>query len=144
MAMVEFTWTMNIPNEFMVDHTFTDGKTVQKVYDGPDKLFLIIGKNELDSNEWEIAPENTLFCSAKRISPKLGIIIEIKKYVRDTPKKKKKSISITGLFLCNATFQLFALASWISSISINFLTNGKDPITINESAAKPGLLSKTR
>ena len=42
MAMVEFTWTMNIPNEFMVDHTFTDGKTVEKVYDGPDKLYLII------------------------------------------------------------------------------------------------------
>ena len=42
MAMVEFTWTMNLPNEFMVDHTFTNGKTRQCVYDGPDKIYLII------------------------------------------------------------------------------------------------------
>lgn len=50
MAMVEFTWTMNLPNEFMVDHTFTDGNTCQKVYDGPDKLYMIIN-NETGMQE---------------------------------------------------------------------------------------------
>lgn len=40
--MVEFEWTLNLPNEYMVDHSFTDGNTRTCVYDGPDKLYLII------------------------------------------------------------------------------------------------------
>ena len=73
MAMVEFTWTMPIPNEFMVDHTFTDGKTVQKVYDGPDKLFLIIN-NEYKKiyiffnylSQGIIMHNNTLFSNTRQ------------------------------------------------------------------------------
>lgn len=40
--MVEFEWTLNLPNEYMVDHSFTDGNTRTCEYDGPDKIYLII------------------------------------------------------------------------------------------------------
>ena len=69
MAMVEFTWTMNLPNEFMVDHTFTDGKTCQKVYDGPDKLYMIIN-NETGKQEglrYGIRVSTQCFCPIPRL-----------------------------------------------------------------------------
>ena len=51
MAMIEFEWTMNLPNDYMIDHTFTDGNTRTCVYDGPDKIYLIVnnetGKEEM-------------------------------------------------------------------------------------------------
>jgi len=42
MAMIEFDWTLNLPNDHMVDHTQTDGNTRTCTYDGPDKIYLII------------------------------------------------------------------------------------------------------
>lgn len=49
--MIEFEWTLNLPNEYMVDHSFTDGNTRICEYDGPDKLYLIIN-NETGAEEY--------------------------------------------------------------------------------------------
>lgn len=34
-----------LPNEFLVDHDTTEGKTIKCKYDGPDKIYLQIGEN---------------------------------------------------------------------------------------------------
>ena len=40
--MVSVEYEYNLPNSFMEDHTFTEGKTRTTTYDGPDKIFLIV------------------------------------------------------------------------------------------------------
>ena len=36
-------WQLALPNSFLVDHSFSDGKQRDQTYDGPDKIFLQIG-----------------------------------------------------------------------------------------------------
>ena len=36
-------WQLSLPNSFLVDHSFSDGKTRDQTYDGPDKIYLQIG-----------------------------------------------------------------------------------------------------
>lgn len=66
MAMVEFEWTLNLPNEYMVDHSFTDGHTRTCVYDGPDKLYLIINN---DTGKEEMGPITELEKADERPVP---------------------------------------------------------------------------
>jgi len=40
--MISVDYTYNIPNQWLVDHSFTEGKTRETTYDGPDKIYLII------------------------------------------------------------------------------------------------------
>lgn len=42
MPMIEFEWTLNLPNDYLVDHSQSEGKTRTAVYDGPDKIYLIV------------------------------------------------------------------------------------------------------
>ena len=36
-------WQLALPNSFLVDHSFSDGKQRDQTYDGPDKIWLQIG-----------------------------------------------------------------------------------------------------
>ena len=36
-------WQLSLPNSFLVDHSFSDGKQRDQTYDGPDKIWLQIG-----------------------------------------------------------------------------------------------------
>ena len=36
-------WQLALPNSFLVDHSFSDGKQRDQTYDGPDKIYLQIG-----------------------------------------------------------------------------------------------------
>jgi hypothetical protein len=45
MSMISLTYEVPIPNEFLVDHSQSDGKTQTMTYDGPDKIFLQIGED---------------------------------------------------------------------------------------------------
>ena len=40
---ISVEYDLPLPNEFLVDHSFTDGKTRKATYDGPDKIWLQIG-----------------------------------------------------------------------------------------------------
>lgn len=42
MPMIEFEWEMKLPNDYLVDHSQSEGKTRTCVYDGPDKIYLIV------------------------------------------------------------------------------------------------------
>ena len=42
-AIIEKAWKLNLPNSFLVDHSFSDGKQRDQTYDGPDKIYLQIG-----------------------------------------------------------------------------------------------------
>ena len=35
-------WQLSLPNDFLTDHSFSDGKQRDQTYDGPDKIFLQI------------------------------------------------------------------------------------------------------
>jgi hypothetical protein len=74
MAMVEFEWTMKLPNEYMVDHSFTDGHTRTCVYDGPDKLYLII---ENDTGKEHLGPVTELEKADGRPVPKGCRYVEV-------------------------------------------------------------------
>ena len=86
MPLVSVDYEYNLPNEFLVDHTFTDGKKRETTYDGPDKIYLIIDKETgvekmgpvtaeekadgrpvpLDCQYWEFdCVENPLFCQLR-------------------------------------------------------------------------------
>lgn len=41
--IISHEWELQLPNEFLVDHSFSEGKTRTVTYDGPDKIFLQIG-----------------------------------------------------------------------------------------------------
>jgi len=51
MPMISMEWTYNLPNEFLVDHSFSQGKQRTTTYDGPDKIYLIIN-NETGKEEF--------------------------------------------------------------------------------------------
>ena len=40
---ISVEYDLPLPNDYMVDHAFTDGKTRKSTYDGPDKIWLQIG-----------------------------------------------------------------------------------------------------
>ena len=42
MPMIEFEWEMKLPNDYLVDHSQSQNKTRTAVYDGPDKIYLIV------------------------------------------------------------------------------------------------------
>jgi hypothetical protein len=43
MAYISIEYNLPLPNEFLVDHSFSEGKTRKAVYNGPDKIWLYIG-----------------------------------------------------------------------------------------------------
>lgn len=43
MAIISHEWTLPLPNEFLADHSFSDGNTRTVTYDGPDRIYLQIG-----------------------------------------------------------------------------------------------------
>lgn len=45
MAMISLQYELPLPNEFLVDHSQSEGKTRTVTYDGPDRLFLQIGED---------------------------------------------------------------------------------------------------
>lgn len=51
MPMIEFEWEMKIPNDYLVDHSQSEGKTRTCVYDGPDKIYLIVN-NETGKEDY--------------------------------------------------------------------------------------------
>lgn len=44
MPYIEMTYDLPLPNEYLVDHSFSEGKTREATYHGPDKLWLHIDK----------------------------------------------------------------------------------------------------
>lgn len=42
MAIVSVEYEYNLPNDFLVDHSFSEGKKRATTYDGPDKLYFIV------------------------------------------------------------------------------------------------------
>lgn len=44
MPYIEMTYDLPLPNEYLVDHSFSEGKTREATYHGPDKLWLHIEK----------------------------------------------------------------------------------------------------
>ena len=43
--IISHNWKLKLPNNFLVDHSFSDNKERNQTYDGPDKIFLQIGAN---------------------------------------------------------------------------------------------------
>ena len=41
--IIEQGWQLSLPNDFLTDHSFSDGKYRDQTYDGPDKSYLQIG-----------------------------------------------------------------------------------------------------
>jgi hypothetical protein len=50
MAMISITYELPLPNEFLVDHSQSEGKTRTCTYDGPDKIYLYIGEDGLENH----------------------------------------------------------------------------------------------
>jgi hypothetical protein len=44
MAFISITYDLPLPNEYLVDHSFSQGKTREATYNGPDKVYLQINK----------------------------------------------------------------------------------------------------
>jgi len=57
MAMIEFEYEFTLPNQYCVDHEQTDGNKRTAVYDGPDKIYLIINN---ETGFEEMGPLNEL------------------------------------------------------------------------------------
>lgn len=58
MPLISVDYEYNLPNSYMVDHTFTEGKTRATTYDGPERIFLIVN-NETGKEEFgPVTPEN--------------------------------------------------------------------------------------
>ena len=86
MAMVELDWELALPNEYCIDHSFSQGKTRTCTYDGPDKLFLIIdndtGKQgagpitQMEKNDGRPLPLNCRYVEVDCIAnPLIGQLI---------------------------------------------------------------------
>lgn len=45
MAQISVEFDLPLPNEFLVDHSFSEGKTRKYTYHGPDKIYLQIGED---------------------------------------------------------------------------------------------------
>jgi len=43
MAIISHQWELPLPNEFLADHSFSNGLTRTVTYDGPDRIYLQIG-----------------------------------------------------------------------------------------------------
>ena len=43
--MISMTYELPLPNEFLVDHSQSEGKTRTCTYDGPDRIYLYIGED---------------------------------------------------------------------------------------------------
>lgn len=43
--MISITYNLPLPNEFLVDHSQSQGKNRTTTYDGPDKIYLYIGED---------------------------------------------------------------------------------------------------
>ena len=41
--IISHEWNLPLPNDFLVDHSFSDGKSRKAQYDGPDKIYLQLG-----------------------------------------------------------------------------------------------------
>jgi hypothetical protein len=50
MPMISMTYELPLPNEFLVDHSQSEGKTRTCTYDGPDKIYLYIGEDGLENH----------------------------------------------------------------------------------------------
>jgi len=48
MAIISHQWELPLPNEFLADHSFSEGKTRTTTYDGPDRIWL-----QIDANGYE-------------------------------------------------------------------------------------------
>lgn len=48
--MISVDYEYNVPNSYLVDHSFSEGKTRETTYDGPDKIYLVIN-NETGKEE---------------------------------------------------------------------------------------------
>ena len=44
MAFISITYDLPLPNEYLVDHSFSEGKTREATYNGPDKIYLHMNK----------------------------------------------------------------------------------------------------
>lgn len=44
MAFISITYDLPLPNEYLVDHSFSEGKTRETTYNGPDKIYLQMNK----------------------------------------------------------------------------------------------------
>jgi len=58
MAMISLTYELPLPNEFLVDHSQSEGKTRTCTYDGPDKIFLQIDPNTGYENHGPLTAED--------------------------------------------------------------------------------------
>ena len=45
MAFISLPYNLPIPNDFLVDHSVSEGKTREAVYHGPDKIYLQLNKD---------------------------------------------------------------------------------------------------
>jgi hypothetical protein len=43
--IIHVEYDLPLPNDFLVDHSFSEGKTRKTTYDGPDKIYLQIGED---------------------------------------------------------------------------------------------------
>lgn len=50
MAMISINYELPLPNEFLVDHSHSEGKTRTCTYDGPDIIYLYIGEDGLENH----------------------------------------------------------------------------------------------
>ena len=50
MPMISIEYDLPLPNEFLVDHSQSLGKTRKVTYDGPDKLYLYIGEDGFENH----------------------------------------------------------------------------------------------
>lgn len=48
--MISVNYELPLPNEFLIDHSHSEGKTRTCTYDGPDKLYLYIGEDGLENH----------------------------------------------------------------------------------------------
>jgi hypothetical protein len=50
MPLISIEYDLPLPNEFLVDHSQSLGKTRKVTYDGPDKLYLYIGEDGFENH----------------------------------------------------------------------------------------------
>lgn len=50
MAYISINYELPLPNEFLVDHSISEGKTRTCTYNGPDKLYLQIDENGFETH----------------------------------------------------------------------------------------------
>ena len=43
--IISHSWKLKLPNDFLVDHSFSDAKERTTTYDGPDKIYLQLGSD---------------------------------------------------------------------------------------------------